>query len=201
MMDKVLNPKDKGERRSSLPSIVSSVLEAAALILPKHGYGKSTTNVIADKAGVSIGSLYYYFQGKDAIYRKLTDEVMTTYQSTLQRVLETSLSAEELHRALISKAVDFTYENRSLLRTLFALSPRLGKMEAVYDLRNSFAKRLAERLQALDGNESTLSYEKAYVLVNAINGVLDNYIYSGTCPLDREGMKLGLMKLVTGLSN
>jgi len=46
---------------------VQAILEAAAQVFERHGYAGGTTNRIAKRAGVSIGSLYQYFPNKDAI--------------------------------------------------------------------------------------------------------------------------------------
>lgn len=46
---------------------VAAILEAAALVFEEHGLAGGTTNRIAAKAGVSIGTLYQYFPGKDAL--------------------------------------------------------------------------------------------------------------------------------------
>lgn len=43
------------------------MLEAAAQILESRGIGAFNTNLVAERAGVSIGSLYQYFPGKDAL--------------------------------------------------------------------------------------------------------------------------------------
>lgn len=43
------------------------LVEAAARILEQHGPGGFTTNAVAGRAGVSIGSLYQYFPGKEAL--------------------------------------------------------------------------------------------------------------------------------------
>ena len=43
------------------------ILEAAAQILEAQGIGAFNTNLVAERAGVSIGSLYQYFPGKDAL--------------------------------------------------------------------------------------------------------------------------------------
>ena len=45
---------------------------AAAHVFDERGYGATTTNDIADEAGVAIGSLYQYFPNKDAILIELT---------------------------------------------------------------------------------------------------------------------------------
>ncbi len=46
---------------------VDSILAAATRLLISKGYARTTTNEIAETAGVSVGSLYQYFPSKDAI--------------------------------------------------------------------------------------------------------------------------------------
>ena len=46
---------------------VNEVLSAAAQVFEAHGYAAGTTNRIAERAGVSIGTLYQYFPSKEAI--------------------------------------------------------------------------------------------------------------------------------------
>lgn len=46
---------------------VEAILEGAAHILEQQGLAGYTTNAIAARAGVSIGSLYQYFPTKDAV--------------------------------------------------------------------------------------------------------------------------------------
>jgi AcrR family transcriptional regulator len=45
-----------------------AILDGAAEVLLKQGYEKATTDRIADRAGVSIGSVYEYFPNKEAIF-------------------------------------------------------------------------------------------------------------------------------------
>jgi len=50
---------------------VTAILDAAARILIESGYAAASTNRIAERAGVSIGSLYEYFPRKEAIFGEL----------------------------------------------------------------------------------------------------------------------------------
>ncbi|PTS79224.1 TetR family transcriptional regulator [Sphingomonas sp. HMWF008] len=50
---------------------VEAILEAAAHILESRGLAGYNTNAVAERAGVSIGSLYQYFPGKDAVMAAL----------------------------------------------------------------------------------------------------------------------------------
>jgi len=46
---------------------VDVILAAAAQVFETHGYAAGTTNRIAKRAGVSIGTLYQYFPSKEAL--------------------------------------------------------------------------------------------------------------------------------------
>jgi AcrR family transcriptional regulator len=46
---------------------VAAIVEAAARILEQDGFEGFNTNAVAEKAGVSIGSLYQYFPSKNAL--------------------------------------------------------------------------------------------------------------------------------------
>ncbi|WP_449062966.1 helix-turn-helix domain-containing protein [Planomonospora algeriensis] len=47
----------KQSRQQCSRETVAAILEAAAQLFRRHGYGETTTNKIAERAGVSIGSL------------------------------------------------------------------------------------------------------------------------------------------------
>lgn len=53
---------------------VAAILEAAALVIDDVGWSRASTNRIAERAGVSIGSLYQYFPNKEAILANLYEK-------------------------------------------------------------------------------------------------------------------------------
>lgn len=65
-MSKALRPRKQPSQGRS-KATVTAILEAAAHIFEEQGYGKMTTNAVAELAGVSIGSLYQYFPNKEAL--------------------------------------------------------------------------------------------------------------------------------------
>ncbi len=64
--------------------ILESIIEAAKAILNEQGLKGFTTNKIAAKAGVSIGSLYRYFSDKEVILEKIMLEIVTSFKLDLQ---------------------------------------------------------------------------------------------------------------------
>lgn len=57
--------KSPGQSRSA--ETVRTILEGAARVLEERGLDGYTTNAAAERAGVSIGSVYQYFPGKEAL--------------------------------------------------------------------------------------------------------------------------------------
>jgi AcrR family transcriptional regulator len=61
-----LNPR-KTPRQARALATQEAIVEAAAHIIAGGGLAAFNTNVVAERAGVSIGSLYQYFPNKDAL--------------------------------------------------------------------------------------------------------------------------------------
>ena len=53
---------------------VEFILEGGAQVFEEHGYRQTTTDQIAHRAGVSIGTLYQYYPDKDAILVSLFEK-------------------------------------------------------------------------------------------------------------------------------
>ncbi|MCA9685421.1 MAG: TetR/AcrR family transcriptional regulator, partial [Myxococcales bacterium] len=66
---------------------VEAILIAAAQILEREGPEGATTNAIAALAGVSIGSLYQYFDDREAIIEALASRHAEQLQTMLSRAL------------------------------------------------------------------------------------------------------------------
>jgi AcrR family transcriptional regulator len=65
----------KAPQQARSTELVAAILEAAAQVLAKEGAQRFTTARVAEKAGVSVGSVYQYFPNKAAIlFRLQTDE-------------------------------------------------------------------------------------------------------------------------------
>lgn len=61
----------KQPRQERSQATVDAILQAAAYILVRRGWEGLTTNLVAERAGVNIASLYQYFPNKEAIVVEL----------------------------------------------------------------------------------------------------------------------------------
>ena len=65
----------KSPRQKRSREMVARLLDATATTLGERGLDGTTTNHIAERAGVSIGSLYQYFPDKDALVAALLERM------------------------------------------------------------------------------------------------------------------------------
>ncbi|KAF0093469.1 MAG: TetR family transcriptional regulator [Puniceicoccaceae bacterium 5H] len=67
---------------------MAAILEAAVQVLTKEGAQRFTTARVAERAGVSVGSLYQYFPNKAAILFRLQSDEWQQTAEMLRRILE-----------------------------------------------------------------------------------------------------------------
>lgn len=78
----------KAPQQARSNELVAAVLDAAVQVLQTEGAHRFTTARVAERAGVSVGSLYQYFPNKGAIlFRLQSDEWHRTF-GLLQAILE-----------------------------------------------------------------------------------------------------------------
>ncbi len=68
-------PKQERSRR-----LVDAILEAARIVLEASGPESLTTVNVAQRAGVSVGSLYQYFAGRDALLFAVYEDEVARFQ-------------------------------------------------------------------------------------------------------------------------
>jgi AcrR family transcriptional regulator len=78
----------KRPRQERARATFDAVLDGAAEVITEHGYAAMTTNAVARRAGISIGSLYQYFPDKTAILVCLLERHIREMQPVIAESLE-----------------------------------------------------------------------------------------------------------------
>lgn len=126
MLDPDYLPK-KQPRQARSKFTVSAIKEAATHILREAGLAEFNTNAVAERAGVSIGSLYQYFPTKEALiaeikrghFAHLRSLMKESYEQakdgTLEQIVDSFIRASiaahqsdpQLHRVLSGDLAEF----------------------------------------------------------------------------------------------
>jgi AcrR family transcriptional regulator len=78
----------KRPKQARSTDLVAAILEAAAQVLAKEGAPRFTTARVAERAGVSVGSIYQYFPNKAAILFRLQSDEWRQTSDLLRAILE-----------------------------------------------------------------------------------------------------------------
>lgn len=93
----------------------TALLNAAKIIFFENGYKNTTIKDITDKAGVSIGTFYLYFDNKLTIYKNVLFEGILQLEQQLRNSVKSydtdKESAEFLLKILAKSYVDFYVQN------------------------------------------------------------------------------------------
>jgi len=95
----------RGERR------IAELLDAAAEVFAEVGYGAATTNAIAARAGVSPGSLYQFFDNKEAIAEALAMRYVEQLRALQTWPAEARLPLDVVLDRLVDPLVAFNEAN------------------------------------------------------------------------------------------
>lgn len=125
-----------------------AILEAAARILENEGRGALTTNRVAERAGVSIGSLYQYFPAREAILAELIcrirHEMHADFVTASNATLDGSLTAAV--DALISASLRHHLKRPILARLLEQIEDELPFDTETTALKSQFADMVVSTL-------------------------------------------------------
>jgi AcrR family transcriptional regulator len=135
---------------------VEAILQATTHILVEEGYDKANTNRIAERAGISIGSLYQYFPNKEALMTALMEqhaqEMAELVETKLDRLFDSPL--EIAIPEIITAVVAAHAINPRLHQVLSDEIPRSERSpqmqqanERITELLRAYLERWRDRIQ------------------------------------------------------
>ncbi|PTM59764.1 TetR/AcrR family transcriptional regulator [Desmospora activa] len=144
-IDDGIKPRKTPKQKRSQET-VTFILEAAAQVFGEKGYKKTTTNHIAERAGVSIGTIYQYFPNKDALLLVLAEHHISQGKQRIVSKIHscrTDASAEQLLRILVDEVISFHHENRSLNGLIYDEAPRNRELlHALQEAKTEIAQQV-----------------------------------------------------------
>ncbi len=111
-------------RRRTGRAIVDALLDAASGLLATQGLAGMTTNAVAERAGVSVGSLYQYFPNKQALVSAVSDRLNAALVAEVERLVASDLAADVKLDALVALLCSSDVGDLAVRRALLRDVPR-----------------------------------------------------------------------------
>jgi len=131
---------------------VEAILGAAADLLASRGYDAASTNGIAARAGVSVGSLYQYFPNKDAIVTALLERHMRGVEEIVEAALgdlrRTEVTVREAFGRMLRRFEAFHDADPKMALAAAPQGGRRGLVEVARRREEHYREELAAVLAA-----------------------------------------------------
>jgi AcrR family transcriptional regulator len=160
------------------------VREAGVLILSEEGPDALTTTRIAERAGVSVGSLYQYFENRDAVLHAIYEEktardIEAAHDwvehlralSPRERAAESIRWAFEQHRQRLGLAPDFYREHHREFSISAVLLSGEGAGDSTTTLAHDLLLDAVDELRPIDVDHASVMLSRGVPAL--LRGVLD----------------------------
>ena len=200
-----INPrKSPAQERSRFT--VEQIVQAATQVFSERGYAGATTNHIAERAGVSIGSLYQYFPNKEAILVTLAKRHVEIAGNLLmglvaeRNLIETDLT--EVLRPFIQATLELHTGNPRLNYVILSEAVWSAEaMEQVHALEDQFIDQLALTLDTHRQVSVKNSRHAAYIVVHAIKNLAHEFVIHPPAGMSEKAFVEEMVELVGGYLN
>lgn len=187
------------QRRSQ--QTVTAILDAAARVFAERGFEAGTTNHVAQRAGVGVGSLYEYFPNKDAMVVALVERELDRERERLLALLAPATTparlAEQL-RAFVETLVELHARQPALHRILFDQADHPPAAHAcVLRFEEALAHALAASLRSAAPAQADPDLT-AHLIVQTTESLAHRFVLRGIHDLDRAGFASELTRLLLG---
>ena len=127
-----VNPR-KLPRQARAKATVDAIIEATTQVLLEDGYDHFTTARAAERAGVSVGSLYQYFPNKAALASAVIDRCCDSFFSAFEAALagRRRVTLAECVQAIVDVTLVSHHLTPEMHRIVLDLAPRIGVEEKV----------------------------------------------------------------------
>ena len=185
-------------------STIEAIFQATAQIVESEGEARLTTNKVAQKAGFSIGTLYQYFPGKEAILLAMINRerrrVLDALQALMQNAVDEKRDVEEVVRELVHMLVESFGSGPRHRRAMIRLAWKMDHLENITQALREGAERNAFALAQLQDPGLRLpTPAMMFVATRAVMGVIRSASLEDSPLLGTPDFEDELVRMVMGV--
>ena len=180
----VLEPR-KTPLQARAAVTVEAICEATIQVLLSHGADRLTTTRVADRAGVSVGTLYQYYPNKQSLLFAVLEDHMNKVAAAVEAACERACNQplSEMIKQVIEVFVDVKMERADISGALYQVSAEIGGPVLVKRATQRMSKALEKMLQTALDIESPPDRLAIDTMIAAMSGAMRSLLEGRPSPV------------------
>ncbi len=195
------------------------ILESAKKIFARQGYHKTNISMICSKAGIGRGTLYLYFENKEAVFAAILEDILEKMNQELEgffissdtekaqhppydkQILNNKKALFNAHADALERSFMVWMADKDFARIAFEMSIGVSKeftaLRKKFDHRNiSLIKRALDQWKKCDFVRPDLDTELAAIqLRGAMEKIIFTYFFDQKKRMNRQELKEMVQKV------
>lgn len=194
-----LRPRKSPVQERSIDT-VQAIHEAAIQVLSQVGAEKLTTIRVAERAGVSVGTLYQYYPNKHALLFTMLENHLTTVAGAIERgcLRGQGQPLPQMVESVVSAFIRAKMEARQKSVALYSVAPQFRQNE----LSKTFAARSRRAIEAMLRTSHAISTDEipfaSLMFYSALTGTTGTVLSKGAPARMLEAARHHLILMLTG---
>lgn len=196
---RLLKPRKQPVQARS-EATVAALYEASIQVLLAVGYRRLTTTRVAERAGVSVGTLYQYFPHREALIAAVIERYLADISAAVERGCQAldGRPLDELATGLVDLFIAAKWQRLEVSRAMHEPLVDVGGAELVRAAAMKAAGFVAGVLRRCRDASFRDAHLPALLIVMACSSLLQTAITDRTKSLDREALRAHMRAMVLG---
>jgi AcrR family transcriptional regulator len=176
---------------------VEAICEATIQVLLSHGADRLTTTRVADRAGVSVGTLYQYYPHKQALLYAVMEDHMEKVASAVETACEHSCRKPlaEMIKEIVEAFVDAKMKRADVSVALYRVAADVGGPALVKRAVARMRKALESALRTAPDVVSQPDKCVVDTMLAAMSGAIRSMMETGPSPAAARNLREQLVLL------
>jgi AcrR family transcriptional regulator len=163
---------------------VASIREATIQVLLSHGAERLTTTRVAERAGVSVGTLYQYYPNKQSLLFAVLEHHMNNVAAKVEAACESARHKPlaQMIKEMVEAFVDAKMERADISIALYRVSGDVGGPALIKRISQRSRKAVAEMFQTAPDDRFPPDKFVVDIMLSAMAGAMRSLLEAGPSP-------------------
>ena len=163
---------------------VEAISEATIQVLLSHGADRLTTTRVAQRAGVSVGTLYQYYPNKQSLLFAVLENHLTRVMATVEAACESAChkSLAEMIREMVEAFVDAKMDRADISVALYQVAADAGGPALLKRISQRSRKAVEAMLQTARDIKAPPDKFAIDIMLSAMAGAMRSLLETGPSP-------------------